>query len=108
MDEYAEFIYQRKPEIRDANIGKHFAKLNQRLTECHFDHTGDISKQLELRKRLKCNSFDWFMKEVAFDQEKYYPKVEPRDFASGFVQSAQHPDLCVDNNVRNRNESTPM
>lgn len=36
-----------------------------------------------MRQRLKCKSFDWFMKEIAFDQDKYYPAVEPEDSANG-------------------------
>lgn len=46
---------------------------------------GDLSKQKATRERLKCKSFDWFMKEIAFDQGKFYPAVEPEDSAKGYV-----------------------
>jgi polypeptide N-acetylgalactosaminyltransferase len=36
-----------------------------------------------VRERLKCKSFDWFMKEIAFDQDRFYPAVEPPDSANG-------------------------
>lgn len=44
---------------------------------------GDLTKQKAVRERLKCKSFDWFMKEIAFDQDKFYPAVEPEDSANG-------------------------
>ena len=69
MDEYAEYLYKRRPHYRSIN-------------------TGDISDQLAIRKKLNCKPFSWFMKEVAFDLTKYYPPVEPEDLASGNVSRA--------------------
>lgn len=46
---------------------------------------GDLSKQKAVRDRLKCKSFDWFMKEVAFDQDRFYPAVEPPDGGNGRI-----------------------
>ncbi len=66
MDEYAEYLYKRRPYYRNID-------------------TGDISEQLAIRKKLNCKPFSWFMKEVAFDLHKYYPPVEPSDLASGHV-----------------------
>lgn len=66
MDEYAEYLYSRKPHYRDIE-------------------PGDLTQQLAIRKKLNCKSFDWFMKEVAFDLVLKYPPVEPEDFASGEV-----------------------
>ncbi|KAG8134759.1 hypothetical protein E2320_007841, partial [Naja naja] len=58
MDEFAEYVYQRRPEYRHLS-------------------TGDISAQKELRKHLKCKDFKWFMAAVAWDVPKYFPPVEP-------------------------------
>jgi polypeptide N-acetylgalactosaminyltransferase len=49
-------------------------------------NAGDISKQLETRKRLECKSFKWFMKNVAFDLEDHYPSIPPPNYASGEVK----------------------
>lgn len=46
--------------------------------------SGDLTKQKAVREKLKCKSFDWFMKEIAFDQDKYYPAVDPPPSASGW------------------------
>ena len=73
MDEYKEYLYQRRPHYRNVDAG-------------------NIDAQKSLRERLKCKSFKWFMETVAFDQPLNYPAVEPDDFASGRVESlAQFP-----------------
>ena len=77
MDEYAEYVYKQRPHYRNMD-------------------PGDISEQVALRKKLQCKPFKWFMKEIAFDLPKHYPPVEPPDFISGFIQSVEDPDLCVD------------
>jgi polypeptide N-acetylgalactosaminyltransferase len=46
---------------------------------------GDISKQLEIRKKLNCKPFKWFMEKVAYDLPKYYPPVVPPPYAQGEV-----------------------
>lgn len=66
MDEYKEYLYLRRPKYRTLEVG-------------------DLSAQLEIRERLQCKSFDWFMKNIAFDLPKKYPPIEPPDFASGEV-----------------------
>lgn len=72
MDEYAEYIYQRRPEYRHLSAG-------------------DMSAQKELRIRLNCMNFKWFMDKVAWDLPKHYPPVEPPAGAWGEVQSAPIP-----------------
>ena len=67
MDEFAEYIYQRRPEYRHLS-------------------PGDLSAQKELRRQLKCKDFKWFMAAVAWDVPKYYPPVEPPPAAWGEVR----------------------
>lgn len=66
MDEYKEYLYLRRPRYRNLEVG-------------------DLSAQLEIRERLQCKPFKWFMKNIAFDLPKKYPPIEPPDFASGEV-----------------------
>jgi len=66
MDEYKEYLYQRRP---------HYRQLDP----------GDITAQLAIRTKLKCKPFSWFMKEIAFDLPKKYPPVEPPLTADGEV-----------------------
>ncbi|VDK28372.1 unnamed protein product [Gongylonema pulchrum] len=84
MDEYAEFLYKRKPLLRTANVGS-------------------LSKQKAVRQRLNCKSFDWFMKEIAFDQNKFYPAIEPEDSASGELRNIAA-NLCVDTQFQGAHE----
>uniref|UniRef100_A0A8C4NNT1 Polypeptide N-acetylgalactosaminyltransferase n=1 Tax=Dicentrarchus labrax TaxID=13489 RepID=A0A8C4NNT1_DICLA len=68
MDEYAEYVYQRRPEYRHLSAG-------------------DMTAQKELRNRLNCHSFKWFMSEVAWDLPKHYPPVEPPAAAWGEIRN---------------------
>uniref|UniRef100_A0A671TT68 Polypeptide N-acetylgalactosaminyltransferase n=1 Tax=Sparus aurata TaxID=8175 RepID=A0A671TT68_SPAAU len=68
MDEYAEYVYQRRPEYRHLSAG-------------------DMTAQKELRNRLNCKNFKWFMSEVAWDLPKHYPPVEPPAAAWGEVRT---------------------
>ncbi|XP_060692799.1 polypeptide N-acetylgalactosaminyltransferase 10-like isoform X1 [Hemiscyllium ocellatum] len=76
MDEYAEYLYQRRPEYRHISAG-------------------DVNTQKELRTSLNCKSFKWFMTEVAWDLPKFYPPVEPPASAWGEIRNV-HIGLCVD------------
>lgn len=57
-DEYKEYFYTREPTARYLDMG-------------------DITQQLAIKKRLNCKSFDWFMKNVAYDVVDKYPKLPP-------------------------------
>lgn len=84
MDEYKEYLYLRRPHYRDLD-------------------PGDISEQKNLRERLKCKPFKWFMKEIAFDQPKKYPPIEPPNFASGEIRNVAS-NLCIDTRFRKQND----
>ncbi|CAH8589590.1 unnamed protein product [Schistosoma turkestanicum] len=77
MDEYKEYIYRNLPECRKVD-------------------PGDLLEQHNLRKRLQCKSFRWFMTEVAFDLIKAYPPPEHVLFATGEIRSIAFPYLCID------------
>ncbi|XP_038133612.1 polypeptide N-acetylgalactosaminyltransferase 10-like [Cyprinodon tularosa] len=76
MDEYAEYIYQRRPEYRHLSAG-------------------DVTSQKELRSKLNCKNFKWFMSEVAWDLPKHYPPVEPPAAAWGEVRNVGS-GLCLE------------
>ncbi|KAI5732458.1 hypothetical protein M8J76_000430 [Diaphorina citri] len=86
MDEYAEYIYKRKPHYRSLD-------------------PGDLTAQREIRTRLKCKPFKWFIETVAFDLVKKYPPVEPPDFAWGQISSQVLEKYCVD--MENKDASSP-
>jgi len=85
MDEYAEYIYKKRPHYRDMD-------------------PGDISEQIALREKLQCKPFKWFMQNIAFDLPKHYPPVEPKDFVGGEIRSLDDNKLCVDSKFRGANE----
>nr|XP_061801359.1 polypeptide N-acetylgalactosaminyltransferase 10-like isoform X2 [Nerophis lumbriciformis] len=69
MDEYAEYVFRRRPEYRHLSAG-------------------DMTAQKELRSRLACKNFKWFMNEVAWDLPQHYPPVEPPAAAWGKIRNA--------------------
>ena len=79
--EYKEYFYTREPFARYVDMG-------------------DIGDQLAIKEKLKCKSFDWFMKEVAYDVFDKYPPLPPnklwgelRNVANNFCLDTQgkHP-----------------
>lgn len=67
MDEYAEYLYKRRPQYRNID-------------------PGDLTEQRAIRDKLQCKPFKWFMTEVAFDLTKVYPPIEPPNLAEGEVR----------------------
>jgi polypeptide N-acetylgalactosaminyltransferase len=74
-DAYKEYFYTREPLAR-------------------FYDPGDITKQLELKKKLGCKSFDWFMTNVASDVFRDFPKL-PKNLEWGEVR-LKNTDTCLD------------
>ena len=60
-DEYKEYFYTREPLARLVDMG-------------------DISEQLKMKEEKNCKSFDWFMKEIAYDVFDKYPRLPPNRF----------------------------
>ncbi|XP_076446665.1 putative polypeptide N-acetylgalactosaminyltransferase 10 [Babylonia areolata] len=84
MDEYAEYLYKKRPHYRNID-------------------PGDLSEQRAIRTKLKCKPFKWFMENVAFDLPKYYPPVEPQPLAEGELRNKAS-NMCVDTRYKGTNE----
>lgn len=82
FDGYKEFAYLRQPELRNLEAG-------------------DLTEAESVRKRLKCKSFDWFMRKIAPDILDHYSLV-PKDAAFGHVRCMRSPHLCLDFNNSKR------
>ncbi len=78
-DPYKEYFYTREPLARYVDMG-------------------DISEQLQLRKDLQCKSFDWFMKEIAYDIFEKYPPLPPNHMWGEMRNLAN--DFCLDTHGR--------
>ena len=78
-DEYKEFFYTREPFAR-------------------FVDMGNITEQLAMKKKMNCKSFDWFMKEVAYDVFDKYPKLPPNKYWGELRNEASN--MCLDTHGR--------
>ncbi|KAK3782729.1 hypothetical protein RRG08_037728 [Elysia crispata] len=84
MDEFADYIYRRRPHYRNIDAG-------------------DLTEQKAIRERLNCKPFSWFMKEIAYDLVKFYPPVEPQPLATGEIRR-NGTDMCIDTGFKGANE----
>ena len=76
MDEYKEIFYRRNTEA---------AKIVKQKT------FGDISKRLDLRQRLQCKNFTWYLNNVY--PEVYVPDLNP--LFSGYLKNVGN-HMCLD------------
>lgn len=76
MDEYADILFKTDPERYKIDIG-------------------DISKQLEFKKKMQCKPFSYFLEKVVPEILERYPLHEWQKFAEGAIYSKANPELCI-------------
>ena len=70
MDDYKKFVFIKRPDLQGV------------------EH-GDLTKRLELRKRLKCKSFKWYM-------ENIYPEQKtPSEDYEAYGEVSWELEICV-------------
>ncbi|XP_066271000.1 N-acetylgalactosaminyltransferase 7-like isoform X2 [Branchiostoma lanceolatum] len=74
-DEYKEYFYASRPEIRNHPYG-------------------DISELVAFRERNHCKSFKWFMEEIAYDIVEHFP-LPPKNKIWGEIRGTDS-GLCLD------------
>lgn len=70
MDEYAEYVAKRRLYYESVD-------------------PGDISEQQQMRRRMQCKPFKWYMDEIAFDVMKYIPPITIPNYGSGKVMATE-------------------
>lgn len=81
MDEYSKYFFMTRPDLLTADAG-------------------NLTQRLELRKKLNCRSFKWYLDNV-YDHRKFVYDQEVR--AYGYVRNA-YSDLCID--ILNKQEAS--
>lgn len=81
MDEFSKYFFMSRPDLLQIKFG-------------------DLTSRLQLRERLQCKSFQWYLDNV-YDKRKF---IYDRDvFAYGWVKNRKT-DLCID--VLNKHETS--
>jgi polypeptide N-acetylgalactosaminyltransferase len=76
LDEYKKYFYRGEPQ--------RYAAID----------AGDLTKQFELKKRLNCKPFKYFLDNVATEMLLRYP-LEPQYFAAGSLQLQSSKKKCM-------------
>ncbi|KAH8296564.1 hypothetical protein KR054_008014 [Drosophila jambulina] len=85
--------YRRVAEVW---LDKYKDKLFANMPHLTVIQAGNLAEQRELKKRLHCKPFKWFLDNLALDFLQEYPLKDPGDYAFGTVQSMASPKLCLD------------
>lgn len=83
MDEYQELLYMNRPDLRNN------------------PDVGDVTHRVMLRSKLKCKSFDWYMKNVY--PEKFIPTQNVQTY--GRIASLGSDRFCFDDLQQNIDEA---
>ncbi|XP_023669415.2 polypeptide N-acetylgalactosaminyltransferase 3 [Paramormyrops kingsleyae] len=84
MDDYKEIFYRRNPQAFQMSKEKSF---------------GDISRRVDLRQRLQCKSFSWFLENIY--PEVFLPDLNPLKFGSVKNMAT---NLCLDAGENNEGD----
>ncbi|CAG2182105.1 unnamed protein product, partial [Oppiella nova] len=84
--------YKRVIEVWFDDLYKQYFYAREPMAQ--FYDAGDISKQMELKERLQCKSFDWFVKNHAMDVFRNFPRL-PDNVVWGEVRLEQT-GTCLD------------
>lgn len=82
MDEYQELLYMNRPDLRNN------------------PDIGDITHRVVLRDKLKCKTFDWFMKTIY--PEKFIPNRNVQNY--GRIAAENNNNYCFDDLQQNIDE----
>jgi polypeptide N-acetylgalactosaminyltransferase len=82
FDQYKKVYYRHNPFVKKIDFG-------------------DISEAVALRKRLKCKSFDYYLKNIAPHILERFPTKRKQDFAVGAIQSRADKSLCIESSQIN-------
>lgn len=99
MDEYKESMYLYRPDFK-VNVVYFLNRYNKILLQDIVGDIGDLTSRKDLRKKLNCKSFDWYIKHIF--PEKFVP-LSLDHIAFGQVENP-FTRVCLDDLQQNRDE----